>query len=1073
MAKNTHSYDVGIVGAGPTGCVTALAFAQRGASVLLLEANPKACGRLAGEWLHPPAVQILESLGVELGPDVGYQSGRGFVVFPDDGSREVVLPYRQPAFGMSIEHSRLVAQLRARCEEQDGIEYVPYARATRIKNQNLSYERRAGQSRTVVAKQIVGASGRAGLIHQVLGVDKTSTSYSRMAGLLLEDAELPFDGYGHVFLGAPGPVLAYRIDHRHTRVCIDVPLSMQVHRDKAAVLWDAYSPVFPKGALPAFRRALQEGPITWAANQIRPRTAFGREGLVLVGDSVGHHHPLTAVGMTLGFQDGVTLARSRSFSAYRLERAIKSRVPEMLAVALYEVFADLSDETVSMRRAVYELWRNAPEERLKTMGFLAGLDSNPTRFASSFVRAVLLGSKALASDGLKTGRYDHVREVSGELADRIRWMVKGALHLGRPEPVKGISGATETPYSAALKAATAKAEVVEHPSAFELVQKRKRSQARPKDALELGVDALAALQAEDGSWEGEVLRAPLRSAQYVLMAKVVQGPISAERRRRLLKHFANTQNEDGAWGASADGPTDLSTTALIYTSARLLGVGRHDPLLSGAQDYLQKHGAQSVEGWARPWLAMHNLYGWDGVPAPEEAPGVVAMAQKVVHEARYQAPETALVREIREELFTETYALIRFSTPSQDRSWRDRLERGAQEAKSTWLQLRGDTSGWSQLVTTGLSRLRSEPAQPIEQIRAMLLKTQHLGESPQGALWSALALWSERGRTPELTLLLERFETWIWEDEGQGTRVAQARTTCWDTAIAVQALRAAAPGARAGGMLKKAQGYLRSQQLRSGDGDAHTLDAHGGFCRSGAWHRVPCAKTTAEVMLAMLSAPGQETFSVLQDAARFLLNEHGRFIAQGEVSTIATCVAALAAFHARYPEVQRQAMRRAIEAARESLRLSQNPDGSWGPQDGDEAIFETLSGLRGMLASGTPIQDPDVRKACLFLKFKQQADGSWRSAESGHVVLTAWAVSALLLSRDADWAAIDRAARFLGRTQQEDGDWGVQAKVGRDPVTENRLYRTNMAVWALGMYEQRRMERQTMEDQRSAAPVAG
>ena len=34
-------YDVAIIGAGPVGCVSALAFAERGADVLLLEANPR------------------------------------------------------------------------------------------------------------------------------------------------------------------------------------------------------------------------------------------------------------------------------------------------------------------------------------------------------------------------------------------------------------------------------------------------------------------------------------------------------------------------------------------------------------------------------------------------------------------------------------------------------------------------------------------------------------------------------------------------------------------------------------------------------------------------------------------------------------------------------------------------------------------------------------------------------------------------------------------------------------------------------------------------------------------------
>ncbi len=59
-------WDVAVIGGGPVGMVAALAHAHRGARVLVLEANPAASQRLAGEWLHPPARLALEQLGVDL-----------------------------------------------------------------------------------------------------------------------------------------------------------------------------------------------------------------------------------------------------------------------------------------------------------------------------------------------------------------------------------------------------------------------------------------------------------------------------------------------------------------------------------------------------------------------------------------------------------------------------------------------------------------------------------------------------------------------------------------------------------------------------------------------------------------------------------------------------------------------------------------------------------------------------------------------------------------------------------------------------------------------------------------------
>ena len=122
MRKDNKSYDVAIIGAGPVGCVTALAYAERGADVLMLEANPKAASRLAGEWLHPGAVDILTKLGIDLAPSEPYPTGRGFVVFPDDGSRPIALPYETGSFGHSLHHERLVEILRAKATNLPNVE---------------------------------------------------------------------------------------------------------------------------------------------------------------------------------------------------------------------------------------------------------------------------------------------------------------------------------------------------------------------------------------------------------------------------------------------------------------------------------------------------------------------------------------------------------------------------------------------------------------------------------------------------------------------------------------------------------------------------------------------------------------------------------------------------------------------------------------------------------------------------------------------------------------------------------------------------------------------------------------
>ena len=113
--KKLSEFDVAVVGAGPVGCVTAISHARAGYRVVLLEANPNSANRLAGEWLHFTALDVLASLKISLPDQInGYPNGRGFAVFPEDGSQSVVLPYTSGIRGASLDHRLLVEHLRDR-----------------------------------------------------------------------------------------------------------------------------------------------------------------------------------------------------------------------------------------------------------------------------------------------------------------------------------------------------------------------------------------------------------------------------------------------------------------------------------------------------------------------------------------------------------------------------------------------------------------------------------------------------------------------------------------------------------------------------------------------------------------------------------------------------------------------------------------------------------------------------------------------------------------------------------------------------------------------------------------------
>ena len=394
----------------------------------------------------------------------------------------------------------------------------------------------------------------------------------------------------------------------------------------------------------------------------------------------------------------------------------------------------------------------------------------------------------------------------------------------------------------------------------------------------------------------------------------------------------------------------------------------------------------------------------------------------------------------------------------------------------------------------------------LDRIRWELETSDHTSISPVSGLLNIIALWLDDPEDPHFKRAIERFEGWIWEDDHKGTRVAGARSSCWDTAFALQALAAAAPHAAIGGAATRGSAFLASQQIGKtfvGFRQAYRIDPNGGWCFAGVWHGWPVSDCAAEAVLGLVKAgTGVDARLRLEDAARFMLrcrNRDGGFgsyeprtsrlglewlnpaemfgdsmTEASYVECTASCLMALTEIRESCSQMLQLAIDDAVTRAALWLRRRQNEDGTWPAAWGVHFIYGTMFAVAGLRAAGVTPTHPAIRRACAWLKARQRPDGGWGEHhtscitgryvvhEHAQVIQTAWALKTLIEAGDPDWLAIDRAAGFLVRSQSDDGTWPKQDMVGvffHTALLDYELYRSYFPVWALGLYETRRKQR--------------
>ncbi|XP_074176499.1 lanosterol synthase isoform X2 [Rhinolophus sinicus] len=550
-----------------------------------------------------------------------------------------------------------------------------------------------------------------------------------------------------------------------------------------------------------------------------------------------------------------------------------------------------------------------------------------------------------------------------------------------------------------------------------------------------GMTFYMGLQAEDGHWAGDYGGPLFLLPGLLIVCHVAHIPLPAGYREEITRYLWSVQLPDGGWGLHVEDKSTVFGTALNYVSLRILGIGPDHPDLVRARNLLHKKGgAVAIPSWGKFWLAILNVYSWEGLNTllpemwllPAWMPAhpstlwchcrQVYLPMSYCYATRLSAQEDPLIQSLRQELYVEDYASIDW--PAQ----RANVAPDELYTPPSWL-LRVVFALCNLYERHHSTSLRQWAVQRLyEHIVADDRFSKCISIGPISKTINMLVRWRVDGPASDpFKEHVSRIPDYLWLGldgmKMQGTNGSQV----WDTSFAIQALLEAGAQHRPefSSCLQKAHEFLRISQVPDNLPDYQKYYRQmrkGGFSFSTVdcgWIVSDCtAEALKSVLLVQEKCPFLTTHippERLFDAVNVLLNmrnsdggfstyetKRGGYLLEllnpsevfGDimidypyVECTSAVMQALQHFHMQFPEHRPQEIRETLERALEFCRRKQRPDGSWEGSWGVCFTYGTWFGLEAFSCMGHTYCNGaacgEVSKACDFLLSRQMADGGW------------------------------------------------------------------------------------------------
>ncbi len=325
-----HDCDIAIVGGGLNGPALALAAAQVGLQVIVLDAtchkplkNAKFDGRayalaLASKRLMA-AVGVWENVAQDAEPmlNIRVSDGRAGVgaspFFMDFDHAEL----EEGPMGYMVEDRHLRYALQAAMQTSPLIEY---RLATRVTGQSTGPEGvtlSLANNRKITTRLLVGADGRQSGTAARAGITYTGWHYSQTALVCAIKHDRPHDGVAHQFFMPAGPMAVLPLSARRSTVV------WSEKTDSAAVIKTLDDAAFLDVLRPRFGDflgdiALTGGRFSYPLGMMIAKSYIA-PNVALIGDAAHGVHPIAGQGLNAGLRDVAALIQVLSEAKQRGE----------------------------------------------------------------------------------------------------------------------------------------------------------------------------------------------------------------------------------------------------------------------------------------------------------------------------------------------------------------------------------------------------------------------------------------------------------------------------------------------------------------------------------------------------------------------------------------------------------------------------------------------------------------------------------------------------------------------------------------------------------------------------------